>query len=143
MADKDQSGDLSFAEFNQIPNDTKIQEIYRAIIDRHRGEQEKIFGQGRTKTYLPFDLTKLIENFAYQGRRDHVEDSSTDRHPSSVSKTYVKLFLLGHDHNSTQPSHMSQEYENTILGKLNQHKVNYMSTTIPVPHECNDITTRD
>jgi hypothetical protein len=84
-----------------MPNDTKIQEIYRAIIDRHREKQEKIFGVGRTKTYLPYDLTKLLENFSYQGRRDHVEDTQTDRHPSSVSKTYVKLFLLGHDHNST------------------------------------------
>lgn len=58
-----------------MPNDIKIQEIFRAIIDRHRGEQEKIFGVGRTKTYLPFDFTKLLENFSYQGRRDHIEDS--------------------------------------------------------------------
>lgn len=110
MADRDQSGDLSFNEFKQMVNDQKIQEIYRAVIDRHRDQQEKIFGPGRTKTYLPYDLTKLLENFSYQGRRDHIEDSSdiTEKeHPYSVSKTYVKLFLLGHNHNSIQPSHVS------------------------------------
>ena len=39
----------------------------------------------------------------------------------------MKLLLLGHDHNTVQPSHVSESYEQTILGRLNQHKINYLT----------------
>ena len=58
-------------------NDAKVQEIYKAIIEKERVEQERVFGNGRTKTYLPFCMTKLLENFSYQGRRDVLEDEKS------------------------------------------------------------------
>jgi acid phosphatase class B len=46
-------------------------------IEKERAEQERLFGNGRTKTYLPFCMTKLLENFSYQGRRDVLEDEKS------------------------------------------------------------------
>jgi len=38
IADKDQSGDLSFNEFKSMLNDIKIQDIYKGIIEKERVE---------------------------------------------------------------------------------------------------------
>jgi hypothetical protein len=80
IADKDQSGDLSFNEFKNMLNDSKIQDLYKVIIEKERVEQEKVFGNGRTKTYLPYCMTKLLENLSYQGTRDVLDDERSP-HP--------------------------------------------------------------
>jgi hypothetical protein len=51
-------------EFKDFACGDKTNELYRPLLKRVREKQELIFGEGRVKTYLPYCLTKLVENLS-------------------------------------------------------------------------------
>jgi hypothetical protein len=111
-------------------------QIYRQVVLRIRKEQEKVFGPGRVKTYLPFCLTKLIENLSLQGQRDAIIDDLESHAPHhSISepihniKNFMKLFLLNQDQ-ADKIGLVSEPYQQTYFGKIQQEQVNYGSPVV-------------
>lgn len=51
-------------EFKDFACGDKTNEMYRPLVKRVREEQERLFGIGRVKTYLPYCLTKLVEDLS-------------------------------------------------------------------------------
>ena len=127
-ADKDRSGDLNFAEFKDFSCGDKTNEIYKPLLKRVREQQERIFGAGKVKTYLPFCLTKLVENLSFQGQRDMICDDLErlrTENPQQNIKNFLKLFMIASE--QTDSKCVSDAYQQTALGKVVAEEVNYGS----------------
>jgi hypothetical protein len=118
--DKDSSGSLDLEEFKAFTQDTKANAAFKAFAQRMRLEHEKRFGQGRVKTYLPFCISRLLEHLSFIGRREVISEAinSGDSHhvPLINIKNFIKLFLLNQE--NAQSCSISNDYENTLLGRL-------------------------
>lgn len=92
-------GSLSFDEFKTLYQNPAADELFRFYIQRAKKENEQNCGEGVNTSYLPYNMSRLLEHMAIKQRRDIVlERIQNDRldpdKVEDVMKNYIKLFII-------------------------------------------------